>query len=51
MIQVSKLKMWLATLAENDYVGIDEGGLTLYSVEEPQAYVEIGGLPEEGWDL
>jgi len=33
-------------LREDDFVGMEEGGLTLYS-EDGNAWIEIGGLPEE----
>ena len=28
-------------------IGIDDGGLTLTSVENENAYLEVGGIPEE----
>jgi hypothetical protein len=43
MIAVSELKRWLDTLSSTDGVGVDEGGLTLVSYEEPEVYLEIGG--------
>ncbi len=38
---------WLNTLPEDAHVGIDEGGLTLECVEDVQAYMEVGGMPED----
>ena len=46
MISVSELKNWLETLAEDDFVGVDDGGLCLV-VLDTDAYYEIGGMPEE----
>jgi len=47
VIAVSELKRWLDTLEFDDFVGIDETGLTLRSVEDEDAYLEIGGLLED----
>lgn len=50
MISVKQLREWLDTLKDDSSIGIDDGGLTLYEVqdEEPtEAYIEVGGLPEE----
>ena len=44
---VKDVVAWLSTLDPEDEVGVDEGGLTLQSVDQPEAYLEIGGLPEE----
>lgn len=43
MISVAAVKRWLATLEEDDKVFIDDGGLSLMSVSEPDAYLEVGG--------
>jgi hypothetical protein len=45
-VQVRELKEWLIDVNDNDYIGIDEGGLTL-KIFRKDAYYEIGGLPEE----
>ena len=45
-----ELKKWLDTLADDQEVGIDEGGLSLQAPESPDgaaAYLEVGGLPED----
>ncbi len=42
-ISVKELIEWLETLDENDGVFINEDGLTLQSIDEPDAYVEVGG--------
>jgi len=47
MIMVSELQRWLATLAADDGVGVDDGGLTLVSHKQPDVYLEIGGIPEK----
>lgn len=41
------LRRWLDTLPEDAQVGINGGGLTLECVEDPKAYLEVGGLPED----
>lgn len=45
MICVADLRKWLKTLPASEYVGIDEGGLTLRAVNGP-AYLEVGGIPD-----
>ena len=47
---VKDIIRWLKTLDAKDAVGVDEDGLTLRSVDDPDAYFEIGGLPEEDED-
>jgi hypothetical protein len=47
MITVTELKRWLNTLPKGDSVAVDEGGLTLVSEKCPDAYLEVGGVPEE----
>jgi len=44
---VKDVQAWLSTLDQEDEVGVDEGGLTLQSVNDYEAYLEVGGLPEE----
>lgn len=46
-ITVKELGDWLTTLQDDDLVAIDDGGLVLQSVENPEVYIEIGGIPEE----
>jgi hypothetical protein len=38
---------WLNTLPEEACVGVDDGGLCLRVDCDPEAYLEIGGMPEE----
>jgi hypothetical protein len=47
---VKEVKDWLNTLDDYDGVGVDEGGLCLRSVLEPEVYCEIGGMPEDEED-
>lgn len=46
-MKVSEIQDWLNTLDEDDVVGIDESGLTLVSASDPEAFLEVGGMPEE----
>ena len=48
VIAVAELKRWLNTLSPTDEVGIDEGGLTLVSYDEPDVYMAVGGYVGEG---
>jgi hypothetical protein len=54
---VKEVKQWLDTLPDDAVVGIDDGGLTLVCFDDRitvdfgpvgQAYIEVGGLPDEG---
>ncbi len=47
MMRVYELREWLQSLDYRDNVAIDEGGLSLVLVGEPEVYIEIGGEPEE----
>lgn len=47
---VREIKEWLNTLQDDDLVGVDEGGLCLELVGDPESYCEIGGIPEEEED-
>ena len=38
---------WLCTLPDGADVYVDGGGLTLRCTQEPAAYLEVGGNPEE----
>ena len=46
-MQVAELREWLATLTDDQLVGVDDGGLCLQVVDDPETYCEIGGLPED----
>ena len=46
-IKAEELKQWINSLPSGTSIGIDEGGLTLQVVGNPEVYLEIGGLPEE----
>ena len=37
---------WLETLNDDDLVAIDDGGLCLCVVDDPDVYLEVGGIPE-----
>lgn len=52
MMTVQEVEDWLSTLRPSNFVGIDEGGLTLKEVSShgeylTGSYLEIGGIPEE----
>lgn len=47
-VTVEELKEWLSSLAGEDQVAIDDGGLALVLVDhEDEVYFEIGGVPED----
>lgn len=46
-LTAKELKEWINSLPSGTSVGIDEGGLTLQVVGNPEVYLEIGGLPED----
>jgi hypothetical protein len=46
MISVKELQNWLKTLDKNDYVFVDNDGLTIYSFNNYATYIEIGGEKE-----
>jgi hypothetical protein len=46
MMTVRDIKAWLNTLPDDDSVGVDDGGLTLVPAGQPDAWLEIGGMPE-----
>ena len=46
VISVDELKRRLVGLRDDDFVGMDEGGLTVLT-EDGVAWIEIGGLSEE----
>lgn len=50
MLLKTELEQWLSTLAADDYVAIDEGGLALLSVRSHYLHtppLEVGGVPED----
>jgi hypothetical protein len=51
MIGKAELLRWVNTLDDESCIGIDDGGLTLCEVlpddTTGEAYIEIGGLPED----
>lgn len=50
-ISVKELKDWLAEWCDDgEMIGIDDGGLTLQTINEPIASIEIGGIPLKGDD-
>jgi hypothetical protein len=46
-MNVKEIKRWLESLSDLDEVGVDDGGLCLRSVQHPNVYCEIGGIPED----
>lgn len=46
MMPKKELERWLATLHAEDWIAIDEGGLTLVCVNDPEAYCEVGGIAD-----
>lgn len=44
-ISVKDLRAWLTTLDDDDEIAVDDGGVTLTSIDDPDAYLEVGGLP------
>lgn len=42
-VRAGVLKDWLRDVLDWDEVAIDEGGLTIYVVDDPEMYYEIGG--------
>jgi hypothetical protein len=47
MMSVAELRGWLAGVASDEMVGIDDGGMILCVHGDPDHYLEIGGLPDE----
>lgn len=46
-MSVGEVREWLETVSKDAEVAVDDGGLTLVVVGNPQIYCEIGGIPEE----
>ena len=42
-----EISAWLGTLPAGAQVGVDDGGLCLRVDCDPEAYLEIGGMPVE----
>lgn len=47
MIGRKRLIEWLETLPEDCGISIDDGGLNLVCDADPDAYLEVGGIPED----
>jgi hypothetical protein len=45
-MKASELKAWVATLDDDQIVGIDDGGLAI-EVVGSDAYIELGAMPDE----
>jgi hypothetical protein len=45
MMKVQEIRDWLDSLAPTDQVAIDEGGLALILVDNPEVHIEVGGDP------
>jgi hypothetical protein len=45
MILASELRKWLDSLPEGAWVAIDDGGLALRELADPETYCEVGGIP------
>jgi len=43
----SAIQKWISTLPGDPEIGVDEGGLCLRVVGDPDPYLEIGGIPVE----
>jgi hypothetical protein len=54
MIDTKEFKCWAATLDDDGFVAVDDGGLTIVELdadgEKTGAYYEIGGEPEDEED-
>lgn len=47
---VKEIREWLNSLAADELVAVDDGGLTLVVVGDERVYCEVGGIPEEEED-
>jgi hypothetical protein len=47
MMAKQEIGAWLDTLPAGALVGVDDGGLCLRVDCDPEAYLEIGGMPVE----
>ena len=52
MMKATELKRWLATISDDSFIAIDDGGLALVELDEKgmeaDAYLEVGGIPQAG---
>ncbi len=46
MVTRNELIEWLQTFLETEHFAVDDGGLAIAAVSQPESYIEIGGLPE-----
>jgi hypothetical protein len=42
----TEITEWLDTLPDDAEIGVDDGGLCLRVVDDPEPWLEIGGMPE-----
>lgn len=61
-MEAKEIKEWIATVADDKMIAIDEGGLTLV-VQGERSFCEVGGIPlseeedartdqlEPGWEM
>lgn len=47
MMRSKEIQDWLATLGNDAEVAIDDGGLMLVLLDNPDVYLEVGGMPPE----
>jgi hypothetical protein len=47
MMRSKEIQDWLDTLGDDAEVAIDDGGLMLVLVDNPDVYLEVGGVPPE----
>ena len=47
MMRVKEVRKWLDTLADDFEVAIDDGGLMLVLADNPDVYLEVGGVPRK----
>jgi hypothetical protein len=47
MMRAKEVQGWLATLGDNADVAVDDGGLMLVFVDNPDVYLEVGGVPRK----
>ncbi len=46
-MRAGELKKWLANISDRALVAIDDGGLTVVLVSDPDGnYIGVGGIPE-----
>jgi hypothetical protein len=50
MMKATELKRWIATISDDSFIAIDEGGLALVELDEngfeAGVYLEVGGVSE-----